>query len=834
MESKKVNLDIETNTDEVEKGFSSIRQELKKATLDLIEAQKEYGNYSKEALDAAKSVAVLKDRIAEANETANLFNPGKKLEVVAGAASQVANGFSVVQSAMILTGVESENLQEQLVKINALMALTQGLSGLADAGKHFQRFGTLASAQFTKLKVAIGSTGIGLIIIAAATLWANFDKIKEVIQDIIPGIEDWDATMNDLKQTFMGVVNVFKNLLTNYIPALIKVLKGDFRGAFDSFKKAFDVKAAFIEGKNKEIEAQARKHADEMLKISIDQLEREKTLMEAAGKDTTDILLRINREKQRLYRDDSDELRKLQLEEQVILIKRNKQQEEAAQKTRELYQKLSTDITSFLEDTRQSFTDMSKETDYIKFLENIPKKIKSFDDQVASLNTQIDTLTDSISKVGDSDGKKAGLIETLKRYRDEIGKTRVEFSLSVKGILDNLETLFTTNVESQKKYSDTLRTISKDTLISIKAQSMGLDSVSSGVEANIQRLKNAWEAGKLLEEYEGLDVVIENLKIRLKSLNKESSTYRAILSEIQVLEIQRDDLYKKSTSIQDTSILETRIKKQEILNKLRQKEFDLETEYMEIKEDFLGLLQREKEVLDNNTRARLEGLNQLEKEITDDFQLQKSRAEAQGLEVSKHAQTQYNDTLSLILKERYLIEKEHAVRSLYNIKKTEEEKSRIQWEQSQIRVDNARLAANAMSSLGALAMKDAQSSKELNSAVALVETYASAQSAYQSQFKPVALVDSPIRAKIAAATAIAAGLARVKAINSVSIPGGGGSTPSTPVAPQFNVVGDSQTNQLATAIGGATDKPVRAFVVSSDLTSSASLERNKLKTSIFI
>ena len=62
--------------------------------------------------------------------------------------------------------------------------------------------------------------------------------------------------------------------------------------------------------------------------------------------------------------------------------------------------------------------------------------------------------------------------------------------------------------------------------------------------------------------------------------------------------------------------------------------------------------------------------------------------------------------------------------------------------------------------------------------------------------------------------------------------GGGGSsssfqaapTPSVPAA--FNVVGASATNQLAGAIGSQTQKPVQAFVVSNDVTTAQSLERN--------
>ena len=63
---------------------------------------------------------------------------------------------------------------------------------------------------------------------------------------------------------------------------------------------------------------------------------------------------------------------------------------------------------------------------------------------------------------------------------------------------------------------------------------------------------------------------------------------------------------------------------------------------------------------------------------------------------------------------------------------------------------------------------------------------------------------------------------------------GGGSTPniSAPVAPQpsippaFNVVGSSDTNQLADAIGGQSQAPIQTYVVANDVTSAQSMERN--------
>lgn len=55
--------------------------------------------------------------------------------------------------------------------------------------------------------------------------------------------------------------------------------------------------------------------------------------------------------------------------------------------------------------------------------------------------------------------------------------------------------------------------------------------------------------------------------------------------------------------------------------------------------------------------------------------------------------------------------------------------------------------------------------------------------------------------------------------------GGGGGGAAAPAAPSFNVVGASAQNQLAAAIAGQQSEPVRAYVVSSDVTTAQELDR---------
>ena len=83
--------------------------------------------------------------------------------------------------------------------------------------------------------------------------------------------------------------------------------------------------------------------------------------------------------------------------------------------------------------------------------------------------------------------------------------------------------------------------------------------------------------------------------------------------------------------------------------------------------------------------------------------------------------------------------------------------------------------------------------------------------------------------------AVAGGLVRIAKIASQKFEGGGsasggggggGNVPTAPTmsAPQFNVVGQSGVNQLASL----NQQPIQAYVVSGQVTSQQALDRNRL------
>ena len=183
---------ITTDTEQGEKSVKSIKQQLKEANIELIKAQENFGDYSAEALAAARSVAKLKDQVQEAKETADLFDPGKKFAAFSGVLQTTAAGYAGLQGAIGLFGTESAELEKQLLKVQSALALSEGLSAVKDGAKDFNRLGAIIKTQvvtaFSTLKGAIIATGIGALAIAVGLVIANFETVKKVVLDFIPGL----------------------------------------------------------------------------------------------------------------------------------------------------------------------------------------------------------------------------------------------------------------------------------------------------------------------------------------------------------------------------------------------------------------------------------------------------------------------------------------------------------------------------------------------------------------------------------------------------------------------------------------------------------------------
>ena len=146
---------------------------------------------------------------------------------------------------------------------------------------------------------------------------------------------------------------------------------------------------------------------------------------------------------------------------------------------------------------------------------------------------------------------------------------------------------------------------------------------------------------------------------------------------------------------------------------------------------------------------------------------------------------------------------------------------------------NVGMAQQTLGLIGAIAGKGSKIAK----GVAIAQATISGIQATQNAYTTAAL--SPITTVFPAYPFVQAGLAagfaalNIASIKSTSSTGGGGvSAPSggggaaAPKPPSFNIVGASDTNQLADAVAGQEKQPTQAYVVANDVTSAQSLQNN--------
>ena len=186
-EKRTIELEIQDNS-------KSLKAQYKEAVVELQRVAAAYGETSTEAVNAAKKAAELKDQIEDTNDLMKSFKGEGAFIAMNKAMSAVASGFSAVEGGLALIGVEGEAVQETMLKVQAAMALAQGLEGLEDAGRAFKNLGVTAKNALSGIKSGVAATGIGLLLIAVGTLVAYWDDIKEAVS----GISEEQKKLNKL------------------------------------------------------------------------------------------------------------------------------------------------------------------------------------------------------------------------------------------------------------------------------------------------------------------------------------------------------------------------------------------------------------------------------------------------------------------------------------------------------------------------------------------------------------------------------------------------------------------------------------------------------------
>jgi hypothetical protein len=196
-EKKVIELEVKTES------FKPLKAQLREAQTLVAELSEKFGATSQEAIAAAKRASELKDAIADAKDLTDAFNPDAKFNALSNSIGGALNGFQAFEGALGLVGVESEDLQKTLLKVQSAMALSQGLQGVMEAKDSFKQLGAVVGDVFGKMSTAskaFALTGIGLLVTAIGTLVANWDNVAQKLGLVNDKQDALNSTMDAYKE----------------------------------------------------------------------------------------------------------------------------------------------------------------------------------------------------------------------------------------------------------------------------------------------------------------------------------------------------------------------------------------------------------------------------------------------------------------------------------------------------------------------------------------------------------------------------------------------------------------------------------------------------------
>ena len=130
-------IDLIINTAESAKSLKDVKNSLKEIKNAMLEA----GEGTVEFNKLGKAAGELKDRVDDANEAIKATNPNK-FQAIASFAGSAAGGVSAVTGAMSLLGVESDNVQKAMMRVQGAMAFSQGIAQLSEMPKAYNAIKT--------------------------------------------------------------------------------------------------------------------------------------------------------------------------------------------------------------------------------------------------------------------------------------------------------------------------------------------------------------------------------------------------------------------------------------------------------------------------------------------------------------------------------------------------------------------------------------------------------------------------------------------------------------------------------------------------------------------
>lgn len=762
-EIKKV-ISVDTKTSS--KSIKQLREEVAGLTAELEDLEIGSTDYTKKL----EELVNVQNKLGVATESmqGKTVNAVKAFDSINQVAGGLAGGVSAVSAAFTLFGKDTENLQKTMVKLQAAIAIVQGIGGLKGLGegilngvKLFKALSvaiTGTSAAMNGFKAALVSTGIGALLVAVGLLIDKLTSLKDeakLTSDEIENIRQRNENLRtQAKESFWEEEY---NSLIKLNPELQDEIENVIK-ATDAYRELSKVGAAVTLQTFEEREAKA------FLKDIIELDKAFRNALTAYDKDLLSIGTRFGKTEEEI-----SELFKNTLSRQQFLKKvTGKDVKEARLELQRVSESLA-DNTKYLDETKNPLRDYQN---LVKTGNKILENRKKAEEEAARARKQaLDKLQDEIKTKKAaidkywSDNEKTLLSETdrenlILRENYQLQLNDLKWLLDKKELTQEeyLKRVKQVNDAYNKEYLEDQREIYKTELQDRLSALQEMQDRESQLFANKEA---ALSAGK-------------------------SGSY-----ETRVQQFGSTDFYQSGEDVQ-RQYQDTLAYNEQLYN-LTKDRITRENE----------LMSQQQAILDEQYNNKLI----TEQEYANQSQAIKLQQEANDIALSEAANAREEADLQAF-KDRQA-KKQQAIQATMNV---------------------ASSLSGALANVFKQEASDDKKSekqreksfkvyKALATTQAIIDTISSAQGAYKAMVG-IPFV-GPILAPIAAATAVIAGIANVKAIQNEQLPssGGSGSDAGTtapaalntaPVEYTRNLLGNKETDEL--------NQPVKCYVVESDIT----------------
>ena len=819
--------------DEVER--SKLANEIKNVKGALTELDNSLGNFKTNSED---SLSTFKEEMSDAQDKIEPFKA--KFESIQKISSGVASGFAAVQGAMALMGVENDQLGQTFIKLQAAMAIAQGVGGLGDLVEGMSQAKVAFSGAITSvkafitslrgMKLAMAATGIGAALVLVGLLAKAYMDLADATDKAKESKERLD--------------------------------KIESKAEFDNKKKRVELTQAETKAYDEYVQ-DLKKAKGDKTKIEEAELKLKKKLREASDE---------------YYNNELNNLKKLKSEQQKTLdieqkrLDENNKKRETFEKTQK-FQPFGSFTNAIAEGALNLFGNFGYSKKDIqeqeKSIDELKNKIVKTDQDIedakrAIKDNEVEAAQETSDKlVGISDSTNAQLKENAEKAKEFAKATLANYASNVDLTLNNIKT----NVESNLKTIDKLTSWTEESRAKAKKgvedsyKVPGLEVDGKEVEGELEvvetvlvnsyqnqlalldkkqqdeiaLIKNNKKAVKEIEEEYGIDILsiltqqhqaekdvlsqqynekLENYKEYLKNRQEAYINSRmGILSDkLYDLEVDKD---KKMYENEDTYGNKQASNKEEKSNKwlwLNKENYwdELDTKPEEIEKE---RIKKENEILDEEHSKKVGYINE-------ELSLMEARfgAEAKNTDAYKdlvrqkeEADNNYNNTKA---------ENDKKIEAL----DAANDKKKIARKRTTANVIMD-IASSMFGSLSSILGEESKAGKAFAVAQATIDTYKAANAAYAS-LAGIPVV-GPGLGYAAAAAAVLAGVANVKKILEVPDDGKETSSPSASASSQSIVrpnisLSDTIPTQLTQNLMTDTElsemnKPTRVYVTETDI-----------------